>query len=478
MQTELLPAIPKNPLKHSGATAAGNHSGGGSMVRLFLLSLVTLALLCALPAWAASDALVDKAAEHLRNRNPQQAYELLEPHEPERAGDPEFDLAFGVAANQTGNFTRAIMALERVLAVNPNRLRAKTELATAYFSVRDNDRARQLLKDAREQKGIPNNVARTIDRFMRTIDRFDAEKPNARFNYAGHVQLTVGHDSNVSSAPDQSTFIIPAFRNTAFNNIPFSLADGATRKSSSFFGADAGLSGRYNISHRLSWVGAVGISHTGNSAAGTDSINSLSFSTGPAWLHERHELSLALQGGSSWLDSRHAMNTLGVTGNWIYRPTGFNQVSTWLQHVKRHDRRSRNADTDRTVLGVTYSHMFRNAFFAFGGVYLAKEKPEDSRRPQLGHDARGIRMGIQYSINPKVALFFSASYEDRQFGGVDRLFLRTRDDHQIDTTIGINWTPYPNLVVSPSLSYTRAGSNIALHSFKRRKFSLSTKYIF
>lgn len=444
-----------------------------SLRGLLLCVFTAVLLLSTLPAYAAKDALLDEAAEHLRNRNPQQAYALLEPHEPERAGDPDFDLAFGVAANQTGHFTRAIMALERVLITDPDRLRAKTELATAYFAVRDNQRARRLLQEAKQQKGIPNNIARTIDRFMRTIDRFDENHPNTRFNYTGHVQLSVGHDSNVASSPEQTTFNIPKFQ-----NLPFSLADDATRKSSSFATLDAGLSGRYNFNHRLSWVGAVGISHTGNTAAGADDVTGISFSTGPAWLRERHELSLAFQGGSSWLDGSHAMNTFGLTGNWIYRPTGFNQLSTWLQHLKRHDRRSSNADTDRTVLGVTYSHMFRSAFFAFGGVYLAREEPEDSSKPQLGHDAKGIRMGLQYNINPKLAVYFSTSYEDRQFGGMDALFLRTRADHQTNASFGINWTPRSSIVVSPSISYTRSRSNISLHSFKRKRFSLSTRYVF
>lgn len=441
--------------------------------------LVRLIFLCvfivASPAWAAKgtkDELIDKAAQHLRDKAPQKAYDLLEPYEVTRAGDPDFDLTFGVAANQTGKFTRAIMALERVLIVSPNRLRAKTELATAYFAVRDNDRAKRLLADAKSQKGVPTDIARTIDQFMRTIDRFDKVEPNTKFNYTGYIGFGIGHDTNASSAPDESTFNVPLF------NLPFSLAPSAQKHSTEYASLDAGLSGRYHINHRFSWIGSVNFSHTHNSHTNSDSTQSIGFSTGPAYLYERHEWSLALQVGSSFLENRRALDTVGVTGNWIYRPTGFNQFGTYVQHLKRNDTRNSSADTERTVLGITYSHMFRNAFFTFGGLYLAKEKPEDGNKPQLGHDAWGLRLGVQYSINPKLAVYASVSYEDRDFGGRDRFFLRTRQDKQTNVSLGLNWTPHPRWVISPNISYSKSHSNISLHDFERQRISLSAKYVF
>jgi hypothetical protein len=94
---------------------------------LFILSRHRVgALLCCLafggwgPAHAVVDALVQESAALVQANQPARAFELLSAREVERAGDPDFDLALGIAANLSGEFTRAIFALERVLAVQPD----------------------------------------------------------------------------------------------------------------------------------------------------------------------------------------------------------------------------------------------------------------------------------------------------------------------------------------------------------------------
>lgn len=44
------------------------------------------------------------------------AFALLEPLETSRAGDPEYDYLFGIAALDSSNPSRAVFALERVVA--------------------------------------------------------------------------------------------------------------------------------------------------------------------------------------------------------------------------------------------------------------------------------------------------------------------------------------------------------------------------
>ena len=54
--------------------------------------------LAALPALALGDALTDRATALLERSDAKAAYELLLPLESQRAGDPEFDYLFGIAA--------------------------------------------------------------------------------------------------------------------------------------------------------------------------------------------------------------------------------------------------------------------------------------------------------------------------------------------------------------------------------------------
>ena len=93
-----------------------------SLVIALVLSLGNLS------AHAEVDALVQQAQAATTQGRAQEAYDLLEPQEVTRAGDTDFDLAFGIAANAIGEFSRAIMALERVVAMQPENKQARAEL--------------------------------------------------------------------------------------------------------------------------------------------------------------------------------------------------------------------------------------------------------------------------------------------------------------------------------------------------------------
>jgi Flp pilus assembly protein TadD len=87
----------------------------------------------------------------------------------------------GIAANETGQYTRAVFALERVLAVQPGNSRARAELGRALFSVGDTKASRQVLMETK-QDDIPAEAAATIDQFLQAIDQYGREPPAHRSN--------------------------------------------------------------------------------------------------------------------------------------------------------------------------------------------------------------------------------------------------------------------------------------------------------
>ena len=238
-------------------------------VGAFLLSL-------SLPAWAERDALVDQAAAQLRAKNPSAALDLLSPHETVRAGDVDFDLALGVAANQTAQYTRAILALERAEKNAPDNARIKTELATAYFAVRDTQRAKAMLVDAKA-KGVPTEVAGTIDQFMSEIDRIDMRQAPSRFNHTGYVSFGLGYDSNASKGPNDKLIPVPIFGTTLWMQPAVQAAE------SSNYTLNGGFSGRYSLSPEWSWIGSAdyGLNNNIKNLARPFDSQNLSLATGP-----------------------------------------------------------------------------------------------------------------------------------------------------------------------------------------------------
>ncbi|MBC7620364.1 MAG: tetratricopeptide repeat protein, partial [Candidatus Saccharibacteria bacterium] len=124
-------------------------------VRLILVS----ALLLSGPALAEVDALVRESVALVEQGKPHEAFVRLAAVETQRAGDPDFDTVLGIAANDSGQFTRAVFALERALTIQPGNARARAELGRALFALKDNLAARQVLQEAKREN-IPPEVAR------------------------------------------------------------------------------------------------------------------------------------------------------------------------------------------------------------------------------------------------------------------------------------------------------------------------------
>ena len=111
-------------------------------VRSRTIVLSVTALFCLFRSLAFADEILDRAQRLIQQNNPQAAYQLLEPLESKRAGEVDFDYLFGIAALDSGHRERAVFALERVLAVNPNHAQARAEIARAYFEMGENENGR------------------------------------------------------------------------------------------------------------------------------------------------------------------------------------------------------------------------------------------------------------------------------------------------------------------------------------------------
>ena len=208
---------------------------------IFLRSVLVAALLAGFgQVHAEIDAVVRDARALLDKGQATPAFDLLEPLEAARAGDPDFDTVMGIAANETTQYTRAIFALERVLSVQPENSRARAELGRALFSVGDTQAARKVLLETKKDN-IPTEAAATIDQFLRAIDR--AEE-SARSSIRSYVEASAGYDSNVNSGPGNANVAVPAF-----GGLILTLNNAGVATKDNFATLGAGVYARYVVDH-------------------------------------------------------------------------------------------------------------------------------------------------------------------------------------------------------------------------------------
>ena len=173
------------------------------MVNRFGIRQIAVMLTAALALHAGvaiADEVTDKAKALLGANKGGEAYQLLEPLESARAGDRDYDFLLGLAALEAGQNTRAVFALERVLALDPNNTRARAEIARAYLALGETQTAQQEFETVKRQ-GVPADVSMTIDRYIAAARRI--EDQNATL-ITGYMEASVGYDTNVNVGPNKS----------------------------------------------------------------------------------------------------------------------------------------------------------------------------------------------------------------------------------------------------------------------------------
>lgn len=419
------------------------------------------------PAHAEVDALVRESLALVEQGQAQQAFDRLAAVETERAGDPDFDTVLGIAANDTGQFTRAVFALERALTVQPANARARAELGRALFALKDNQAARQVLQETKREN-IPADVARRIDDFLLAIDR---NEEAARSSIKAYIETSYGSDSNINSGPSNASVAVPAL-----GGLVFTLSPTGVKLKDDFYSVGAGISGRYVTENpRLSLIGSAAGNYRFNLDHNNFDTNQFDITAGASYRVDKDEFTAVAQVGTYAADNSPVRNQRGLVGEWTHRPDVASQWSTYLQvSTLRYPGQSLR-DAERYVLGTSYATVLRSGLLVFGGGYFGVEDERASGVPHLGHRLVGLRAGLQQPLNADIDLFASVGFENRRYGGPDPLFLVTRDDRQSTLNLGLNWVPAVTWRVTPQLSLLKTSSNIAISDFTKRVLSVTVR---
>ena len=411
-------------------------------------------------------ALAVQALDLTTRGEARQAFTLLAGREAEHAGDPEFDTVLGIAANDAGEYPRAIFALQRVLAVQPGNARARAELGRALFAVGDTRGARALLEQAKLQ-GIPVEAAGTIDQFLQAIGRLEAD---GQSSWRRYVEAGAGHDSNVNSGPSNPNVAVPALGGTV------TLNPSGVGSKAGFASIGAGVSGRYVLDPRWSLIGAAqasGRAHSGS--AKSFNSHQINLQGGATYRVERHELSLSGQADTWNVDGDTTRNQAGVVGEWMFKWDAFRQFGLYTQWSRLSYPNQPVRDADRRVVGASYAHLFRQGTLVYGGAYAGVENERASGVPHLGHRLAGLRTGVQQPLSGSLAAFASLNFENRRFGGTDPLFLTVRRDKQTNLNIGLSWIPAEFWRITPQLSWTGASSSVVIADYSRTVLSVTVR---
>lgn len=427
------------------------------------LSLYAVCLLFA--GIVRADAVVDDARMLLDKGDAKAAYAILAPLEPARAGDPHFDFLLGLAALESGRHTNAVFALERVLAVAPNHVRARAEIARAYAALGETKAAKQEFDNVK-QLGVPSEVTATIDRLLAAIERAEDE---GRTTVHGYIEGTIGHDTNVNSATAGRDVTVPGIGT-------FLLDPEGVKRSDSFTSVAMGANLRKPLDKEWALIAGLSGNKRVNENVDIFDTGGVDAHVGLVRTYGKNVFSLAAQYNQFWVDNDRYREALGFTAQWQHNYDARNQASLFLQYADLHYPSQDLRDADRFVIGANFAHAlagFKTVFY--GSVYGGEEVAERGGFQRFGHKLWGARAGAQHEFHRDAKLFANVGYESRHYSGSDPFFLKTRDDDQWNLGIGVAWTPAKNWRVTPQFQYTHNKSNIGLNAFRREVVSITVR---
>jgi outer membrane protein len=408
------------------------------------------------------------ARDKLRQGQPQAAYEILMEHEFDGSGNVEFDYLLGVAAIDAGKPDKATLALERVLAVNPNYAGARIDMGRAYMLLGNTSQAREEF-DAVLKLNPPDTARQQIEGFIAAIEQ---RSQSARTTWSGFFGITLGRDSNVNGGPKDSEQFIPLFGQSV-------LLDANSVEIPSNF---LGLSGRIQVNRRandnVKLYAGLEMDLQRNFQASQFDRFAADLRVGSIFTVANHELELSLVSGKTFVEQRNYRNLTGGAIQWRINVNEVNQFQSIVQfnRLSYPMRETSVFDTDQSVIGVSWLHAFgaSRQVLGFAGIYRGKETDVNGN-PSGTKDFYGVRAGGQWTIAEKWAVFHTFGVAFSDYDGFDISQQKYREDLHIDWNLGLNYLLWNNWSVRPQINITRHDSNIGLYDFNRREISVTLR---
>jgi hypothetical protein len=434
--------------------------------RVRKIGVVVVAALVLHASSAFADELTDKAKSLLSAGKAAEAYQLLEPAESTRAGEVAYDFLLGISAIEIGQNTRAVFALERVLAMDPSNARARAEIARAYLALGETKTAAQEFETVQRQ-GVPADVSMTIDRYIAAARRVDDMNTTL---VTGYLEAAIGYDSNVNAGPNKSSMAIPGF-----GNLPFVLGKDSKSNEDTFASLGGGFNVRTPLGDGYALLGGLSGVARGNFSKQQFDTQNADANIGITKTVDKDVYTLMAQTGVYYLDNDRYRNHTGLTGQWQRNLDARNQVGVFAQYSDLHYASLESRDADRYVAGASYAHLYRDGIMAFASAYLVGERPQEKHVDWLGFDGFGIRLGGRMNYDAQTVFFGGLTYERREYNKQDPLFLTTRHDNQYGLLLGATRYLTKEWSVTPQLSLTKNDSNVALNDYNRELVSVTVR---
>lgn len=432
-------------------------------MRLMLCS-VMFAAGCLLSLAARSSDL-DHATDLVAAGDYAAAYELLAPLEFELSGSESFDLLFAFSALEVGETGVAMLALERVLAVNPESETARFLLARAYFILHDYDGARrefELLLSLNPTRGLGESVGQYLDAIA-------SRQPATGTHLSGYVALGIGHDTNVTGGTANDLIYLPGL------DLDFTPAASESEDADDYSNLGAG----FDVVHRFNTRQTIYLGNELNLRAHHDRndldylLNTLR--AGYQHVFGNQSVRVGLNTGYWRLHGDPYQDSDALELEWRSTFAPRTQLAIFGRQTAYRYRAGLDAalNYDDTRLRLSLSRLFGQRGDKLISVAFDVGREDDiNHRNDGNNDYIGLRLTGQMAVTDRANGFLIISSQKDDFDRDNPLFSKRRSESQYQIAAGVILSFRENTSLRATVVLVDTDSNISLYDSSSSDFSL------
>ena len=440
----------------------------------------TLALglcLSLLSPLALADSFKASEVEKLRKQGKaQQAYELALKYRDELEGDVTYDYYYGLAAIDAGKISEGLLALERVVLVTPENFLARLELGRAYFLLKEDTRARQEFETVLAAKP-PETVVNNVKDFIRIIRLRESVYKSSGSAY---VEVALGHDTNINSAPAGGSFFSPLFSpSLGLINV----SGNSTKERDDFLNLTAGGKLTHPFEPGKQLFMGVDVSARYYSTDEQFETETLNVYAGVKWRKEDSSFSVTGQVQEFELSDTDNRNLVSLSGDWTQHIDRNTDWKTQLQVAQiRYPSQSLRSST-LYILGTGLTHQYAMKWnpIVSGNIYLGFEDAQDeaeAARATAQRNFGGLRFAMQLIPAKKLSISAALSAELNHYRGENIVTGKTRNEVLYQASVSGRYLVDDNWSLGAGLYYTRNDSNTLIFDYDRTRAQVSARYTF
>ena len=387
----------------------------------------------------------------------------------------DVNFALGEAAYAAGKYSHAALALERIVASQPENHRARLELARTYFSAKQLELARREFETVLAHNP-PETVRMKIKDFLEAI-----RKQEKKFWFSGRLDAGLYYDDNGNVGPDSEVINIAPIIVGGGTISSLTVSDQSVPVKSWGALLYGTVSSCYDIGRKGHWMlvcdGAAYRSWLEKHATDEETFY-LSVGPGICWVGENcivripARVSHITHGGESLVNSYgltpSVSMSIGPERTWYYMLTALVESRDYT------DLQDRNGSYYAAggKIGRSFSTYQCSIF---GGAAAFYENTASDVYESTGAE---VFVGGEMLLPWTMAGYAQAKYRGASYAEKEVLAPEKRRDDQYQLTVGLRRALTRRSGVDLSYQYTRNASSFDLYEYSRNFASLSMSYSF